>query len=781
MPSGATPLPTVPWGRRLLLVASVGYVGGLSIVLAGGRQPSAWVAAATGLGLAMRAAGLATGMGRATGWGLAVVVASLGGSGGASAGLDACAGLGVLASVAGGVAAIMRMPGDPGVVKPLPGSPFPGWVVVGVAWWAAIVARVVSTQRVAIWVGPPPALWTWTAVAVSACALAWSVLRTLRRRRLELVVIERARAIRTLLGTLASCALLVALVGRVVPEAAARLALAIAGRTAALAALHGDPNRVAVVGRRVAALAIVGGSVALVGAMLVEGHSGDPWVVTIATATLALVVGAAAGPFERPLLPEGGLWLAALAQASAEASRPDPQEAIRLALLALRVPVGLGFPSPELWLFTPSRQLGVDAAGYLHERSAELPQALRDLAAGEPYAIVRAEVLDALQVRQPELRPVATWMGAIGALAVALVKGDGESEGLLVLPRGGRSSWLTLEEVVAIRGLGDRLAMACRARATEIRMLERVQEAQSSERAMRDTQERLAHERSLGVGRDVLTAERLAVAAGVGGYAATSRMSLDALERKTQEGGAIAVVAPSGVDPIPFLARAHLSGARSRAPFVIVEGTSVREHEVSRWTDPAGSPLALAAGGMLVLADGAALPAELQQLIARACATSRVPWEPASGSLDLQLALTSFQRPDELVASGRLDPALAEQLGQACHAPVLLPRLRDRPEDLRALVTDRLAREGLRVHGRPIGIEPSAYARLAEHPFAGNDAELTAVVCRLVARCTGDAVRVTDLEALRLPPEGGAQAAPGRAAHAKSGSSVAPRKDPLSA
>ncbi|HEY2511258.1 MAG TPA: hypothetical protein VGI39_10390, partial [Polyangiaceae bacterium] len=76
--------------------------------------------------------------------------------------------------------------------------------------------------------------------------------------------------------------------------------------------------------------------------------------------------------------------------------------------------------------------------------------------------------------------------------------------------------------------------------------------------------------------------------------------------------------------------------------------------------------------------------------------------------------------------------------------------LRDRPEDLRAILTDRLAREGLRVHGRPVGIEQAAYARLVDHGFPGEDAELAALVQRLVAACSGDVIRAADVDALDL-------------------------------
>jgi transcriptional regulator of acetoin/glycerol metabolism len=167
---------------------------------------------------------------------------------------------------------------------------------------------------------------------------------------------------------------------------------------------------------------------------------------------------------------------------------------------------------------------------------------------------------------------------------------------------------------------------------------------------------------------------------------------------------------------------------------------------------------------MLVLLDGAALPPEIQRLVAGALAQKRAPWERPD-PLDVQLALTGVEAPDDLVLHGRLDSTLAMRLGDARSAPVPLPRLCDRSDDLRAILTDRLAREGLRVLGRPVGIEQAAFARLLEHDFPGEDAELAAVVQQLVKRCAGagtDVVGATDVEALRL-------SAPKR------------RKDPLSA
>jgi DNA-binding NtrC family response regulator len=322
------------------------------------------------------------------------------------------------------------------------------------------------------------------------------------------------------------------------------------------------------------------------------------------------------------------------------------------------------------------------------------------------------------------------------ALVAVVIVAEGETEGLLVLPRASRVDPLTLEEVRALKGVADRLATACRARATEARMLARVQETTERAEASEQRVERLKHERTLEAGRHALAAARLARPATLGTYAATSRMALEAIERRAAVSAPIAIVGPSGVDPIPYLARVHLGGARSAGPLVLVDATSVAEHDAARWCDPRVSPLALADGGLLVLLDGAALPLDVQRLVARACAEARAPWERPD-RLDVQLALTGVETPAALVAAGRLDAALASRLGDALDAPVHLPGLSDRPEDFRAILTDRLAREGLRALGRPVGIEAAAFARLTEYPFHGEDAELSAIVVRLVAACSG--------------------------------------------
>jgi hypothetical protein len=551
------------------------------------------------------------------------------------------------------------------------------------------------------------------------------------------------------LVTLLTAAVLIASLSPLRTEAVARFTLGVASACVTAAAVHRDAVWVAQTARRALALGLAGGGIALAGATAVEGRAGDAWVVTAPTAVAALAAGSAARVLEAPLRPANGLWLDAFAKAADEASRAEPDDALRAALSALRAPLGLGLPSPEIWTFSPTLQTTVDAAGYLHEREAELPEALVLIAAAEPQGTLRAEVLEALEVRRPDLRPLGLWMAGRRAMLATVIAFDGEMEGLLVLPRGDRTDRVTLEEVRALRCAADRLGSACRARATAARMRARLQDAGIRSAIAEGQIAELGREHALNVHRQELNVGLLARAATVGTYSAASRMAIQALERRVLAGTPIVVTASCGIDPVPHLANAHRAGPRKNGPLVIVDAASAREQELARWTDEASSPLALANRGMLVILAAAALPDEVQQLIGRALAAGRGPWQGAS-RLDVELVITTVGPCRDPHEPASAPPALARFMGDAWTEAVVLPRLRDRPEDFRAVLTDYLAREGLRIVGRPLGIETSAYARLAEYDFPGDDRELLLVVERLVARCRGDTVRAADVDALGL-------------------------------
>jgi hypothetical protein len=770
--------PWTPWRWRLPLLAIIACPAALAIAVEQGREPRGWAAAVVSLCAGFAAVRRTSRVGLAIGWGAAMVLASLGTQTETRA-LAAFGSLGALACAAAAAVAIARTPSLGGLVRVAPTSPVFPVVGLAIIWWLALVAHLAPSDGDLAWMTESPESWGLGAALASTLVLLAQTEWTMRRRRLELGVFERSLAMRALLGLSVGAAVFAGLISQVPAGAVGRLLVVLASIALAASATHPDAVRVARFTRRVVVLAIAGGAVALMAGSASGAGGSDSWATTIVATVLALCVGSLLPMLEAPLRPAGGAWLDAFARARDSAWRAEPDEAIRGALTELHTVVGYSAISPEVWVCEPPRVTSVDRAGYLHEDDSALPEGLIIAAGNEPECTLRADALAALEVRRPEVRALSKWMADRGALLATVIASDGEPEGVLVLPRVARNEPPTLEEVRALKKVADCLSVACRARASQARLLARANDASDRAEAAEDRLERTRHERALDTGRNTLAAMRLARPATVGGYSVVSRMALEALERRTRVGAPIAIVAPTGVDPVPYLARAHLAGARQGGPLVLVEATSAREHDLARWLSPLASPLALAHKGMLVLLDGAALPIDIQQLLARAFAERRTPWERAE-PLDVQLAFAAVVAPEKLVAQVRLDASLALRLADACAFPVVLPRLRDRAEDLRAIITDRLAREGLRVLGRPVGIEHAAYARLIEHAFSGEDAELAVIAQRLVARCSGDVIRVKDVDALRL---GSSRRSGGRSGSGARGSDggAAPGKTPLSA
>jgi transcriptional regulator of acetoin/glycerol metabolism len=145
-----------------------------------------------------------------------------------------------------------------------------------------------------------------------------------------------------------------------------------------------------------------------------------------------------------------------------------------------------------------------------------------------------------------------------------------------------------------------------------------------------------------------------------------------------------------------------------------------------------------------------ALPAETQLFLAESLAERRAPGSAAALDVALVVSLASSQGGvPSLVASGALQPALAEWLGE--HA-VALPPWSARPEDQRALLLDRIGRLGLRLRGRPMGLDPRALARLVEHEWPGNDVEVNDVLTRAALVTAGDVVTLAELDQIGFVP-----------------------------
>jgi hypothetical protein len=590
------------------------------------------------------------------------------------------------------------------------------------------------------------------AMGVSFLLLGLASLDRVRRSPHELGANVRATTALVFVGVSAVVGLFVSASSAALRFSPLECSLALAAVIAAHVSEHADPGKTVEVARRTAIITLFAGPVVFVCAQVAEGTALDARLALLVAAAVTAGIAWAHRSLSEPMLPGRGRFIAAFHKAEEALTRLSGDEAIATVLTLLRDPAGPDARSPALYLLHPARVLTVDSAGYVREKAGEFPPALLELARTEPYATLRYVSLEPLFVRRADLRPISRWMADAGVDLGTVVTHEGEAEGLLVMGLGRRTDPFTLEEIVLVKRLSDKLASLCAMRAEAARGLLREQALMQTLEAESDKLARFEHTIGVLSAGNVAQTSRLAEPSTLGFYSPASRLAFDDIERRVAQGAPLVVLAPSGVEPVPYVARAHLGGPRRGAPFVVVDGTRTRDHDVARWSDPQTSPFALAHKGFLFLVDGAALPQDVQALIGRCLAERRPPFDHAE-PLDVTVGLSSTHAAS--VLPDLLEPSLAARLADGISAAVTLPGLKDRAEDLRAIVTDRLAREGLRVRGAPVGIDDRAFAALLSYSFPGEDAELRAIATRLVARLAGDVVRVSDVLALKLSAEPG--------------------------
>jgi hypothetical protein len=582
--------------------------------------------------------------------------------------------------------------------------------------------------------GLDPALVQVATTAAALAALGLFLVSSLAirvRRRLELGLSDRAGAAFWLAFTLlligvASAATGVSSAERLLPPTAAVAAVAIS-----LSAVAREPTTLARGLRVFVVLAAIVTPVALYAAYVarVAGPKSAP-LVALACAIAAFASLGAPLVAHRLLAPAAGRWLDALDAATRAAMTPDPDAALEAALLAMRGATGQRGTDPAFYHLGVPEVVRVDRAGYVHREKGEPPTRLVDLADEEPERVLRREVLDAVTVRRPEVRPLSLWLEERGYAAVAIIRDEQGPVALLTVPAGARKRPWTLEEVRALRALADRLGAVVGASAQLSRSRMREVELRgelAKVRAEADTLNRAAEQ---DADRRRASAKLLARAADVAAYSPAVQDARQQLERLAASDHPVVLLSAPGIDAIAWAAAAHLASGRRASPLAIVDATSQNEHDLEHWRDAAISPLGAAARGTLVIVDAHALPLPVQSYIAAAL--------PDGAGLVVSLPRTV----DTLVADGALSEAFADRLGARS---VALPTLAARPEDLRALALDTLGRIGVRLHREPLGLDPQALAALLEHTWPGNDAELYATLLRAALVAEPPAIAARDL------------------------------------
>jgi transcriptional regulator with AAA-type ATPase domain len=510
-----------------------------------------------------------------------------------------------------------------------------------------------------------------------------------------------------------------------------------------------EPTTVSSALRGIVAIMMLGAPTTLAAGLIARGAPEHRGAIVLAACSVSILVGLIARAVARPLGPEQSRWLDAIEAASRGALQPEPDAAIRAALEALSRAAPRPGTKPELWRADPPEVLSVDIAGYLHVGKGEAPERVYELGMAEPERTLRAEVLESLEVRRPEVRPLIAWFENRHAFSATLILDEDGPSGFILMPRGNRSAPMTLEEARAVRLLADRISALFAVSSALARSRHRELAAEQRADTMDGERQRLEQIIAVESGRNRARAEPLAERVVSTCYGPAARFALSEVERLGKLGHPIALQVAPGTDATGWAAVAHLHSPRASGPFVVVHGADPAERDLKRWEDPERSPLRLADGGTLLVADVAALPAEVGEHLARSL--SRAAQIPIQSSVAAGGLIVSVNAPlEELAQSERLPRSLLRVLSDGA---VSVPGLADRPEDLHALLVAGVARAGLLVRGEPLGIDPVALRVLLEHTWPGNEAELEAVLLRAAQIAGGPRIDASDLDAIGFRSE----------------------------
>ena len=693
---------------------------------------------------------------RVTAAGTAMVLASWTGPAGL-AWLTAAQSIGASMACIASLVSLARIASAPGLLQPPPATRRLDAVALASMLWAVAItlplARTIAPEATTML---DPLSIDYATMAAATGGVGLMIVATLRvraMRRLELGVADRASGALVLCAVTLATALPASILRVATPDRTMVAAVVVAGACVQFACVSLEPTRVARTMRVVLATALLAIPVGLAGVALSLRLPQSTGLLMLGVGGASVLVGLVAPRLARPLAPARSRWMEAIEKANEAALHPDPDIALRDALANVRIVLPGDSVSPSVFQVAPKHVLTVDRAGYVQTKPGEAPEYLYEVARGEPYTTVRTAVLQSLQVRRPDLRPIVQWLEARGLMSVTLMRDDDGPVGLLGLPRGRRRSTMSLEEVQATRQLADRVGAVLGVSSALARSRGRELELHKQCERHEQQIEQLQFQWDTYRATVKASARRLAEPLTAKVYSPAAAMALQQAQSLGAAGLPITLLTPPGVDPVPWAAIAHLESNRASGPIVVVDATEAVTHELDYWHDPATSPLCFADTGMLMVKDVQALPAHIQDYIASSLAQRVCPGR-STVALDLRLAVSVCATVDVLAASKRLSLSLADWLGESVLA---IPPLASRVEDLRAIVLDQLIKIGTRLrrasHGeyrehrehRGMGIEDAALARLLEHTWPANELELQDVVLRAALVAKGDRITVEDL------------------------------------
>jgi Nif-specific regulatory protein len=232
--------------------------------------------------------------------------------------------------------------------------------------------------------------------------------------------------------------------------------------------------------------------------------------------------------------------------------------------------------------------------------------------------------------------------------------------------------------------------------------------------------------------------------------------ALSALERVSQTQATVLLLGESGTGKELFARALHLASGRRDQPFIKVNCSAIPEalfeselfgHERGAFTGASTARpgwFEQAHGGTIFLDEIGELPLAMQSKLLRTLQEGTLVRLGGKKELrvNLRLVAATNRALEQEVAAGRFRQDLFYRLHVI---PIRLPSLRERREDIRALVLHFVSRAN-QAHQRNVHLSSAALERLQAHSWPGNIRELGNLVERLVLLADHTPVSAKELE-----------------------------------
>ncbi len=240
------------------------------------------------------------------------------------------------------------------------------------------------------------------------------------------------------------------------------------------------------------------------------------------------------------------------------------------------------------------------------------------------------------------------------------------------------------------------------------------------------------------------------------------------LRRLAPTDATLLITGESGTGKELLARTAHELSPRNKRPFVVVDCGAIaaplieRElfgHERGAYTGAEtgrGGRLAEANGGSIILDEIGELPLEVQTRFLRFAQEKQLT--PVGGTrsreVDVRLIAVTNRDLESEVEAGRFRADLFYRLNVA---PIVVPPLRERPDDIVFLARHFLKRFSVQYQKRVRRFSSEGEERLQRYTWPGNVRELQNRILRAVILCDGDEIGSAELELDPRAPDPGAQ------------------------